>query len=64
MTDTKKTKPRAAVRKANKNDDAIREMIARKAYEIYEQSGREDSKDFEHWLEAEKIIMVKMKKAK
>ena len=48
MTDAKKTKPRAAGRKSNKNDDAIREMIARKAYEIYEQSGREDDKDFEH----------------
>jgi hypothetical protein len=29
------------------------ETVRRRAYEIYEQSGREDGHDLEHWLKAE-----------
>lgn len=64
MTDAKKTKPRTEGRKSNKNNDAIIEMIASKAYEIYEQGGREDGKDFEHWLMAERVVMAEIRKAK
>ena len=39
-------------------------MIAKKAYELYEQSGRIDGKDVEHWIEAEKIVFGAKKKKK
>ncbi|HSC34516.1 MAG TPA: DUF2934 domain-containing protein [Thermodesulfobacteriota bacterium] len=64
MPDTKKTKPVAAGKKLNKSDGAIRDAIAKKAYAIYEERGREHGKDFEHWLEAEAIIKSGMKKPK
>jgi hypothetical protein len=64
MPDTKKAKPAAAGKRANKRDRAIRDAIAKKAYEIYEERGREHGKDFEHWLEAEAIINAEMKKIK
>ena len=63
MSDSKKTKPRTVRRTKNKNEETLRDMIARKAYEIYEERGREEGKDFEHWLEAETIINAVMKKA-
>jgi len=31
-------------------------LIAKKAYEIYEQSGRIEGRDFDNWLEAERLI--------
>ena len=64
MPDTKKTKPAAAGKKGNKGDGALRDAIAKKAYEIYEERGREHGMDFEHWLEAEAIIKAEMKKIK
>jgi hypothetical protein len=64
MANVKKSKPGAVKRESNKNEDALRDIIARKAYEIYVANGREDGKDFEHWLEAEMIIMAEKKKAK
>ncbi len=64
MSDSKKTKPRTVRRTKNKNEETLRDMIARKAYEIYEERGREEGKDFEHWLEAETIINAVIKKAK
>ncbi len=30
--------------------------VARVAYELYEQRGREDGHDFEDWLRAERIV--------
>ncbi|OGE25032.1 MAG: hypothetical protein A3J42_07840 [Candidatus Dadabacteria bacterium RIFCSPHIGHO2_12_FULL_53_21] len=62
MLDTKKARPAAAGKRANKDEGALRDTIARKAYEIYEERGREHGKDFEHWLEAEAIIMAEMRK--
>ena len=35
-----------------KNDE-----VCRIAYELYEKSGKVDGRDFENWLEAEKIVM-------
>lgn len=37
--------------------DEVREQIARKAYELYEQRGRRDGQDMDDWLKAEEIIM-------
>ena len=31
-------------------------LIAQKAYELYEQSGRVEGRDLEHWLEAERLV--------
>jgi len=39
-----------------KQNELTHEEIARQAYEIYEKCGREDGKDLEHWLEAERIL--------
>jgi hypothetical protein len=64
MPDTKKVKPAAAGKRTSKDEGALRNAIARKAYEIYEERGKEHGKDFEHWLEAEATIKAKMKKIK
>ena len=34
----------------------LRALIAQKAYERYEQHGRIDGRDLEHWLEAERFV--------
>lgn len=34
----------------------LNEMIQKKAYELYEKRGREQGKDLDDWLEAEKIV--------
>jgi hypothetical protein len=34
----------------------LQQRIARKAYELYEQSGRIEGRDLENWLEAERVI--------
>jgi hypothetical protein len=57
MVETKKTKPAAVRKRPGKNEGNLEEAIARKAYEIFEERGREHGKDLEHWLEAEAIIM-------
>lgn len=64
MSEAKKAKPGAVSRKSKKNEDMLRDMIARKAYEIYEERGREEGKDFEHWLEAETRIKAETKKTR
>jgi hypothetical protein len=38
-------------------DEFVREMIGRRAYEIYQQRGREDGHDREDWLQAEREIL-------
>ncbi len=42
--------------------ESIHDKIAKKAYELYEQSGRIDGKDVEHWLQAEKMVNGSKKK--
>jgi len=49
-------KPR---KKASTKDQQIQAEIAKKAYELYEESGRQDGRDVEHWLEAEKSLKPK-----
>ena len=39
-----------------KYSDEARERIAKKAYELYEQRGRQDGRELEDWLEAEELI--------
>jgi hypothetical protein len=38
--------------------DGLQEQIRRRAYEIYEQRGREDGQDVEDWLQSESEIMA------
>lgn len=40
------------------------EEIARKAYELFEKSGRVHGRDAENWLEAEKTVLAKVKPVK
>ena len=38
--------------------DGLQEQIRRRAYEIYEQRGRENGQDVEDWLQSESEIMA------
>ena len=35
---------------------AYAQMVEEKAYELYEQRGRQDGQDWEDWFQAEKIV--------
>jgi hypothetical protein len=49
-------------KKRTKMDErTIRELIAKKAYEIYEKRGMEHGKDLDDWLEAEALVTGKKK---
>src|SRR6266478_3349213 len=37
--------------------DRIRERIARRAYDLYQQNGNQDGQDMRHWLQAESEIL-------
>ena len=43
-----------------KYSDEVRERIAKKAYELYEQRGREAKRDLEDWLKAEELVRKEM----
>ena len=53
--------PKSEVKPAPETEESLHERIAKKAYEINESRGREIGRDFEHWVEAEKIIKGKKK---
>ena len=36
--------------------DKIQELIRQRAYELYEQRGREDGRDFDDWIAAESEV--------
>ncbi len=38
----------------------MNDEIAKVAYELFERDGRQDGKDQEHWLEAEKIVKARL----
>ena len=64
MPQSKETAVKKPRKKPTTKDQKIFEEIAKKAYELYEQSGREDGKDVEHWLEAERLVKPKPKRKK
>ena len=41
---------------ATANSQDVQSAIAQKAYDLWEQSGRIDGQDLEHWLEAERQV--------
>jgi hypothetical protein len=43
-----------------KYSDEMRERIAQKAYELYEQRGRQPERDMEDWLQAEELVRKEM----
>jgi hypothetical protein len=56
---------RSSVRPKQKSfelTDEIRGRIALKAYELYEQRGRDGSQEMEHWLEAEALVMKDLRR--
>jgi hypothetical protein len=44
------------VRKEN-----VRDLIGKKAYELYEKRGREHGHDLDDWLQAEKLVKTRKK---
>lgn len=58
LTPQRATKPTAAFAAD------LQEQIRRRAYELYEQRGREDGRDFDDWLQAEsEVTQTKAKTA-
>jgi exoribonuclease II len=43
-----------------KYSDEMRERIAKKAYELYEERGRQAERDVEDWLTAEELVRKEM----
>jgi Protein of unknown function (DUF2934) len=43
---------------------SMRERIARKAYELWQERGYRDGRDLEDWLDAEIIVMEKIEEAR
>lgn len=43
-----------------KYSDEVRDRIAKTAYELFEQRGRQDGQDLDDWLRAEEIVMRKV----
>jgi hypothetical protein len=43
-----------------KYSDEVRERIAKKAYELYEQRGRQAERELQDWLKAEELVRKEM----
>ncbi len=50
-------KPKMAARQASTPPSDPLEQIRQRAYELWEQSGREHGREIEHWLEAEREVL-------
>lgn len=50
--------------KISMDEETLNEMIRKKAYELHEQRGGEHGRDFEDWIEAERIVKAEMRKSK
>jgi len=44
--------------------DGMWDRIARKAYELWEQRGRQDGKDLRDWFDAEELVMEEIHEAR
>ncbi len=47
-----------------KYSDAVREQIAKKAYELHELHGSQQGRDLDDWLAAEEMVMREIQKAR
>ena len=68
-TPTRKVKSRTSsaagqARKPIELPDGMWERIARKAYELWEQRGRQEGSALRDWLDAEEIIMEEIHEAR
>jgi hypothetical protein len=62
-----KAKPSSARGKAEKTIElpgGTWERISRKAYELWEQRGRQEGSAFRDWLEAEEIVMEEIRETR
>ena len=55
--ETKTSGPSRSVRNRSVDADALSERIAQKAYELWEQRGRQEGNALQDWLDAEAIVM-------
>lgn len=46
------------------DENALRDLTARIAYDLYEKRGRADGHDFEDWLEAERLASEQLRQRK
>ena len=51
------SRPSIAVDGLARKGESLSERIARKAYELWEQRGRQDNNALQDWLDAEEIVM-------
>lgn len=68
-TTTSKPKGRVASKKGRAEKsielpDGMWERIARKAYELWEQRGRQEGSALRDWLDAEEIVMAEIHEAR
>ena len=56
----KLTKRDASTRSIELTDE-LRARIAQKAFEIFEQRGRQEGRDLEDWLEAEVMVIAELR---
>jgi hypothetical protein len=61
-TTTMPTPPKAT-KQTTESSVELQEQIRLRAYELYEQRGREDGRDLEDWLRAESEVTQKQAKA-
>ncbi|MGE3979099.1 MAG: DUF2934 domain-containing protein [Nitrospira sp.] len=68
-TTTSKTKGRVASKKSRAEKpvelpNGVWERISRKAYELWEQRGRQEGSALRNWLDAEEIVMEEIHEAR
>jgi len=61
-TTPKMAAPQRTTKQAAKPTDGLRDKIRRRAYELYEQRGKEDGRDLDDWLQAESDVTQKKAK--
>jgi len=47
-------------KRGDMNDEGLRERIATKAYELYQQHGGSHGHDLDHWLTAERLVQEEL----
>ena len=64
MPKAKEVKPKKPAGKIKSDAETINELVAKKAYELYEKRGGSHGNDIEDWLQAEKIVKAEMERKK
>ena len=61
MAKAREKVPKKPKEKAGQEIESLHQMVAKKAFEIYEKGGKEPGRDLDDWLEAERIIKQRKK---